>query len=162
MNEETAYLALGANLGDKTESLRAAVRMLNRPEMCSVVQVSSLYLTRPVGVEDQPDFLNAVMQVRTSLSPRDLLVFCMDVEKSLGKRRTIRWGPRVIDIDILVYGNANVKERDLTIPHPRMMERAFVLVPLAEIAPDYALADGSTVCEAAQRLGCEGVERIHR
>lgn len=155
----TAYLALGANLGDKLENMREAVRLLEADGRCTVVARSSIYVTKPVGVEDQPDFVNAVIEVKTSLTPVDLLKLCNDVEGRLGRERTIRWGPRVIDIDILLYEGAAVDEPNLTIPHPQMKERAFVLVPLAEIAPDLELPGGPTAREAAKRIGENGIER---
>lgn len=159
-----AYLGLGSNLGDRVGNLRAALRMLEADGDCEVAAVSSAYLTRPVGIQDQPDFVNAVAAVHTGLSPTQLLDRCLDVESKLGRRRTLRWGPRVIDIDILTYGvhvcSVVVREETLSIPHPRMMERAFVLVPLAEIAPDLILADGSTALQAAGRVDREGVRLI--
>lgn len=160
----TAYLGLGSNLGDRMGNLGAALKMLETGGDCEVAAVSSAYLTRPVGVEDQPDFVNAVAVVRTTLSPAQLLQRCLDVESRLGRRRTLRWGPRVIDIDILTYSvcseSVAVREDSLSIPHPRMMERAFVLVPLAEIAPDLLLVDGSTALQAAGRVDREGVRPI--
>ena len=159
MTMKTAYLALGANLGDKWENMREAVRLLEAEGRCTVVARSSIYVTKPVGLEDQPDFVNAVIEVKTSLSPADLLKLCNDVEGRLGRERTIRWGPRVIDIDILLYEGVTVDAPDLTIPHPHMMERAFVLVPLAEIAPDLELPGGVTAREAAARIGHNGIER---
>lgn len=155
--EHTVYLALGANIGDREENLRAAVRLL-RESGCDVTAVSSMYLTKPVGVTDQPDFLNAVIGVRTALGPLDVLRVCGRVEERLGRERTIRWGPRVIDIDILLYEGAAVDEEGLVVPHPRMLERAFVLIPLAEIAPDVEVAEGVTAREAAGRIDRSGVE----
>jgi len=154
--EHTVYLGLGANVGDTQDNLRAAVRLL-RQSGCSVTAVSSMYLTKPVGVTDQPDFLNAVIAVRTALGPLDVLRVCESVEETLGRERTIRWGPRVIDIDILLYEGVAVDEEGLVVPHPRMLERAFVLVPLAEIAPDVEVAEGLTAREAAGRIGQAGV-----
>ena len=154
--EHVVYLALGANVGDTLANMRAAVRLL-RESGCRVEVVSSMYLTKPVGVTDQPDFLNAVIGVRTALGPLDVLRVCESIEETLGRRRTIRWGPRVIDIDILLYEGVAVDEDDLVIPHPRMLERAFVLIPLAEIAPDVEVAEGVTAREAAERIGKAGV-----
>lgn len=139
-------------MGDKAGNIHTAVRMIGDHESCEVTASSSLYLTKPVGVEDQPNFLNAVIEVRTTLAPRELLDLCGQVEKKIGRERTIRWGPRVIDIDILLYEGIELDEPGLTIPHPRMMERAFVLVPLAEIAPDILLECGITAREAAERM----------
>jgi 2-amino-4-hydroxy-6-hydroxymethyldihydropteridine diphosphokinase len=154
---KTAYLALGANIGDREANLREAVRRL-RESGCKVTAVSSLYLTKPVGVLDQPDFINAVIGTETALAPHDLLRLCRSIEETLGRERTIRWGPRVIDIDILLYEGAVVDEPELVLPHPRMLERAFVLVPLAEIAPELELVEGLTARQAADRIDRSGVE----
>ena len=102
MRERTAYLGLGSNLGDREANMRQALRLLESDAKVTVVGASSLYETHPVGVEDQPDFLNAVVELRTSLDPWELLSLCLNIEKRLGRKRTIRWGPRVIDIDILL------------------------------------------------------------
>ncbi len=153
-----AYIALGSNLGDKIENLKSAVCMLEENSSCLVVKKSSLYITKPVGIEDQPEFLNAVVELETSLNPNDLLELCLNIEKRLGRKRTIRWGPRVIDLDILLYDNLTVCEENLKIPHPEMMKRAFVLVPLAEIAPDVILPGGIKALDASSRLEKKGVE----
>jgi len=157
---KTAYLGLGSNLGDKEANLKLAVKLLGDNPRCSIVRASSLYATRPVGVEDQPEFLNAVIELRTSLAPRELLEACVEVERKIGRTRTIRWGPRVIDVDILLYEDASVNAEDLVIPHPRLIERAFALVPLAEIAPNVEVGRGLTAAQAAERLGIEGVKQV--
>lgn len=156
----SAYLGLGSNLGDRTANLRTAILTLNESRDCRVTTVSSLYLTAPVGYPDQPDFVNAVVMVRTTLPPRLLLEYCLQIEETMGRQRTIRWGPRVIDIDILLYDRLSVAEDELVIPHPRMLERAFVLVPLAQIAPEEVVAPGLSAREAAESVGAEGVERL--
>jgi len=156
----TAYLSLGSNLGERRENLRAAIRMLEDRASCIITVVSSLYETKPVGLVEQPDFLNAVIAVKTTLSPADLLERCMKTEETLGRQRTIRWGPRVIDIDILLYEDVSMETENLIIPHPRMAERAFVLIPLAEIAPDVQIGDGMTAFEAAGRISSDGVVRV--
>lgn len=123
----------------------------------SVVRVSSLYETAAVGVTDQPDFLNAVAEVETSLTAVDLLGALLNLENLLGRKRTIRWGPRVIDLDLLLYGDAQIALPELTVPHPRLRERAFVLVPLAEIAPDLALpGEQRTVTDLVNNFRGEG------
>ena len=160
MDEKTAYISLGANIGDTRSNMRAAVAVLDRDRDCGVTAVSSLYSTAPVGFDDQPDFLNAVVVLRTALSPAELLALCNKLERQIGRKRTIRWGPRVIDIDILLYNDMVVHEGDLVLPHPRMMERAFVLVPLAEIAPETALTGGVSARDAARRIDSDGVELI--
>ncbi|HEX6230606.1 MAG TPA: 2-amino-4-hydroxy-6-hydroxymethyldihydropteridine diphosphokinase [Actinomycetota bacterium] len=138
---ETAYLGLGSNLGDRLRNLRLAVRLLHRRPGVTVVRSSRVYETEPVG-PPQPAYLNAVVEVRTELDPRGLLDACHVVEDELGRVRTERWGPRTIDIDVLTFGDREVDEDDLTLPHPRMHERGFVLVPLGELDPDPMLPGG--------------------
>ena len=156
----TAYLGLGANLGDRQANLRAATALLESVGRCRVIARSSIYETRPVGITDQPDFLNAVVAVETSLCPEALLELCLSVEKRLGRQRTIRWGPRVIDIDILLYDGIQVRTDNLIVPHPELAKRAFVLVPLAEIAPEAEVALGLSARDAAAEIDCEGVSRV--
>lgn len=133
-----AYLSLGSNMGDRLELLKKAVHMLNEHEAIQVEVVSSVYETEPVGLTDQPAFLNIVVEITTSLTPVGLLRECQQIEENLDRVRVIRWGPRTIDLDILLYNHENIETETLTVPHPRMHERAFVLVPLAEIAPGIA------------------------
>jgi 2-amino-4-hydroxy-6-hydroxymethyldihydropteridine diphosphokinase len=130
------YLGLGSNLGDRRDNLLAALRLLDGMEDVSVLEVSAVYETEPWGVPDQPDFLNLVTLVSTSRSPRGILAACKEVEGKLGRVRTERWGPRVIDVDILLYDDLRIEEEDLIIPHPRMLERDFVMVPLMELRPE--------------------------
>ena len=134
MSEVTAYLGLGSNLGDREENLRQALSLLG--ESVEIIALSSVYQTEPWGYTAQPSFLNLVCGFRTSLGPPELLALVQEVERRLGRVRTIRYGPRTIDVDILLYGDRIVDTPDLQIPHPRIPERAFVLAPLAEIAPD--------------------------
>lgn len=129
----TVYLGLGSNLGDQEANLREGLRRL-APEVV-VEAFSSLYETEPVGYKDQPWFLNAVVRACTSLGPHHLLARCQEVERELGRRSSFRNAPRPIDIDILFYDELVLDTPDLVIPHPRLHERAFVLIPLAEIAP---------------------------
>lgn len=130
----TAYIGLGSNVGDKQANVRRAIELLR--ESVRVTGVSSLYTTEPVGYREQEDFINAVVGIETDRSPEDLLAVCRSIESRMGREREVRWGPRTIDLDILLYGDAIVDRPDLTIPHPRMLSRKFVLVPLVEIAPD--------------------------
>jgi 2-amino-4-hydroxy-6-hydroxymethyldihydropteridine diphosphokinase len=130
----TIYLGLGSNLGDREANLRRALDLLG--ERVQVKRTSSIYETEPVGFKDQPQFLNLVCCGTTELSPRDLLAFVKSIEAVMGRLPTVRFGPRLIDIDILFYDDLVLDEADLVIPHPRLHERAFVLVPLSEIAPD--------------------------
>lgn len=129
-----AYLGLGTNLGDRLVNLRAALAAL--PQTVRVGRVSQVYETEPWGYLDQPKFLNLVAAVETNLAPLDLLAVVKEIEQRLGRKQTFRYGPRQIDIDILLYGDRVISEPGLEIPHPRLVERAFVLVPLAELAPD--------------------------
>ena len=129
-----AFVGLGTNLGDKKENLQTALQLLETPET-QVVSVSSFYVTEPVGYADQDDFLNAVAELRTLRSPRELLALAQSIEQELHRVRTIKNGPRTIDVDILLYDDLVTDDPLLTLPHPRMAERLFVLVPLAEIAP---------------------------
>lgn len=136
LNGIKAYIALGSNLGDREHNLRAAIEMLRQAEGVRVSSVSSFYETEPVGYTDQPAFVNAAAEVMTTLSPTELLKLCQDIENRLGRVRTVRWGPRTADLDILLYGDIVVDTPELKIPHPLMHERRFVLEPLAEVAPD--------------------------
>ncbi|MCX8053162.1 MAG: 2-amino-4-hydroxy-6-hydroxymethyldihydropteridine diphosphokinase [Armatimonadetes bacterium] len=154
-----AYLGLGANLGDRLANLREAIRRLEDAG-CRVIARSSVYETEPVGITDQPDFLNAVIKVETSLTARDLLNLCKSIENEMGRVRTNKWSPRVIDIDILLYDDSSVCEDDLVIPHAEMLKRAFVLIPLAEIAPGVMIAPGLNAREASVRVDREGVRRF--
>jgi 2-amino-4-hydroxy-6-hydroxymethyldihydropteridine diphosphokinase len=133
-SDALVYLALGSNLGDRQANLAAAVERL-RPQV-TVEQISSLYETEPAYVLDQPRYLNAALRGRTALAPLALLSFLKQIERELGRTAGSRFGPRIVDLDILLYDNFVIDADDLIIPHPRMAERPFVLVPLAEIAPD--------------------------
>ncbi|MCM3791120.1 2-amino-4-hydroxy-6-hydroxymethyldihydropteridine diphosphokinase [Domibacillus indicus] len=128
-----AYLSLGTNMGNREEQLREAVRQLEEQKSLQLMAVSSIYETDPVGFTDQPSFFNIVVKLKTSMTPDELLAACQEIENKLGRERIVRWGPRTIDLDILLYNHDNIKSDSLIIPHPRMTERAFVLIPLAEI-----------------------------
>jgi 2-amino-4-hydroxy-6-hydroxymethyldihydropteridine diphosphokinase len=140
-----AFLGLGSNLDDRLENLRRAVVLLNRSEGVRVLRSSRVYETAPVGGRPQPDYLNAVIEVEATLGPHDLLRAGQSVEQTMGRVRAERWGPRVIDVDVLTYGDQRVDEPDLVVPHPRMHERAFVLIPLLELTADPMLPDGKRV-----------------
>ncbi len=157
-----AYLGLGANVGDREANLREAVRLLDQTRGVEVLRRSSVYETAPVGVTDQPPFLNQVIEVRTTLTPRGLLARALEVEAALGRVRRERWGPRPIDIDLLFYGDETLDLPGLTVPHPRMGERTFVLVPLAELAPERLLPGGERVAERAVRLWWEDAAAVVR
>ncbi|MER9021093.1 2-amino-4-hydroxy-6-hydroxymethyldihydropteridine diphosphokinase [Mesorhizobium sp. M0815] len=158
-NNNTVYLSLGGNLGDPTKSMAVALGILDADESTRVVAVSSLYRTPPWGKLDQPDFLNAAAEISTALAPRALLDLCLDAERKLKRVREERWGPRLIDIDILVFGDRIIHETGLEVPHPRMLERAFVLAPLAEIAPKLVV-DGKSVSERLAAVDTSGIERL--
>lgn len=128
------YIGIGSNVGDKTANCLQAVELL--AEAGRIIAVSSLYYTEPVGLKAQDDFINAVVELETDLLPAELLAVCHAVEERLERRRTVRWGPRTIDLDILLYGDLVMDQPDLVIPHPLMAARKFVLAPLAELAPD--------------------------
>lgn len=133
MNE--SYLSLGSNIGDRLEMLKQAVRLLVKHPRVDVLKISSLYETDPVGFTEQDTFLNMVVHLQTGLSVLELLEVCQSIEGELNRKREIRWGPRTIDLDILLFNHDNIKTERLIIPHPRMHERAFVLVPLLELDP---------------------------
>ena len=130
-----ATIALGSNLGNRLGNLIKALTFLARDPRVTLQKISSLYRTAPVGAEAQPDFLNAVVQIRTSMTPRELLSCLQSIEKRLGRVRKGRNAPRTVDLDILEHGKAKMRQPDLTVPHPRMLRRKFVLAPLAEIRP---------------------------
>lgn len=157
-----AYIGLGTNLGRRRNNLEEALIRLDRYKGTEVVRVSRIYETAPVGLLEQPDFLNMCAEVKTSLSPGELLEAMLQVERELHRVRTIRWGPRTIDLDLLLLDDEVLAEPRLTVPHPRMTERAFVLIPLAEIAPDVIIPPtGRTVVQWVEALdNMEGV-RLH-
>jgi 2-amino-4-hydroxy-6-hydroxymethyldihydropteridine diphosphokinase len=156
-----AFLGLGGNVGDSRATLDRAVAMLNDGRDIKVLARSSDYQTPPWGVESQAPFVNLCLAVETTLAPRQLLSRIHEVEQSLGRDRAseTRWGPRTCDIDILSYDNTALNEPDLTLPHPRMFERGFVLMPLAEIAPD-AVIGGRLVMDALQAADITGIVRL--
>ncbi|MEP9378782.1 2-amino-4-hydroxy-6-hydroxymethyldihydropteridine diphosphokinase [Aquabacter sp. CN5-332] len=159
MNER-AYLCLGANLGEPRETLHRAAGLLEQAGL-TISRRSAFYRTPPWGPVPQPDYVNQVLEVFSPLRPRDLLVLALKVERLLGRDRAReeRYGPRCIDIDILLFGEESVSEADLVLPHPRLLERAFALVPLTEIAPDIVVA-GVKAVAALERLDRSGIERL--
>jgi len=156
-----ALLALGGNVGDARATLERAVAMLCEGNLVRLRARSSDYLTEPWGLEQQPDFVNLCIAVDTALSPAALIERVQEVERTLGRDRAqeVRWGPRRIDIDLLAYDDVTLDEPDLILPHPRLFERAFVLVPLAEIAPDRRIA-GMRIADALARLDTAGIEQL--
>ena len=158
-SDAAAYLGLGGNLGDPRRAMAAALRMIDADERCRVTAVSSIYRTPPWGDVVQPDFLNCVAELRTSLPPKRLLDLCLGTENALKRVRMQPGGPRVIDVDLLTYAGQRLKEPGLEIPHPRMTLRAFVLLPLREIAPDLTL-DGRSLDDLLEHVDREGVSIV--
>ena len=157
---KTAFLALGSNVGDREANLRTAVTLLQDDEI-RVRRGSSLYETAPQELLDQPSFLNAVLEVETSLFPMQLLARVREIERKMGRRRVTPKGPRNIDIDILFYGRNVIATAELEVPHPRIAQRRFVLEPLAEIAPDFRHhLTGKTAREMLAKLEPQGVRRL--
>ena len=134
MAETTVYLSLGSNLGDREKNLRTAIAALADAKV-RVTRISSCYETEPVDLREQPWFLNCAVQAETDVSPMDLLQALRGIESHMGSKKLVRKGPRLIDVDILLYGNETIDREELQVPHPRMVLRKFVLAPLAEIAP---------------------------
>ncbi|MFI5011736.1 MAG: 2-amino-4-hydroxy-6-hydroxymethyldihydropteridine diphosphokinase [Hyphomicrobiales bacterium] len=152
-------LGLGGNIGEVRAAIAGALASLAAAPGVEVLKASSLYRTAPWGPIPQPPFLNLAVLVRTTLSPHRLLDLCLSIELEAGRVRAERFGPRTLDIDILTFGDLVLSDERLTLPHPRLMERAFALAPLAEIAPDL-LIGGVRVAEAARRLGQAGIEKL--
>ena len=134
-----AYISLGSNIDDRLGYLHDAVHLLQQDQKIDVNAVSSVYETDPVGYTEQENFLNIVIQVNTSYQAEELLKKCLGIEQTLGRKREIRWGPRTVDLDILLYNQDNIETEHLSVPHPRMHERAFVIIPLVEIEPNIQL-----------------------
>ena len=153
---QAIYLGLGTNLGDRAANLQAAVIGLAKELV--ITAVSPLYQTAPWGVTDQPDFINMCLAAETALSPIELLNFIKDLEVEIGRLPSKRWGPRLIDIDLLFYANQILETENLKIPHPELAERAFVLCPLADIAPNFVHPVlRQTIAALAAKVGDEGI-----
>ncbi|QUG39930.1 2-amino-4-hydroxy-6-hydroxymethyldihydropteridine diphosphokinase [Psychrobacillus sp. INOP01] len=152
-----AFISLGSNIGNRLEYLQQAVRLLQQIEQVKVVNMSSVYETDPVGYEDQAAFLNMVVEIETILTPHELLKKCNEIEAELGRKRDIRWGPRTVDLDILLYNEENMKTQDLIIPHPRMMERGFVLIPLVELQASLVDPESKQLLADVAHVQKEGV-----
>jgi 2-amino-4-hydroxy-6-hydroxymethyldihydropteridine diphosphokinase len=155
-----AWLGLGSNLGDREGNLRRALESLAAAGDVEVARVSSVYETAPVGMTEQPDFLNLVAGVRTALGPHALLRRCLAVEDALGRVREERWGPRLIDVDVLLYEDEVSDTEELVLPHPEMLNRAFVLMPLLELEPGLRMPDGSLISDALDALGEEDLAGV--
>jgi 2-amino-4-hydroxy-6-hydroxymethyldihydropteridine diphosphokinase len=157
-----AFVGLGANLGDAAATVREALRELDALPDTRLLRASRLYRTRAWGLEAQPDFINAVAMLDTRLPARDLLDQLLAIERAHGRDRNAatRWGPRTLDLDLLLHGEATIDEPALRVPHPHLHERAFVLLPLAEIGPDAMVPGIGRVRELAAAMAGEGVEAI--
>lgn len=149
-----AYIALGANLGDPVATVHAAIEALRDLPHSQLIAASSLYRTAPVGLRNQPDFINAVVSVETQLGARELLDELFAIEARFGRRRSMPNAPRTLDLDLLLHGDTVSTDPQLTLPHPRMHQRAFVLAPLAEIAPGLELPNNGAITDLLRR--CEG------
>jgi 2-amino-4-hydroxy-6-hydroxymethyldihydropteridine diphosphokinase len=159
--ETESFIALGGNVGDVRTTFDRAIALLCDEVAVRLIARSSDYRTPPWGVIEQPAFVNAVIGVATTLPPHGLLARAQECERALGRNRTLerRWGPRAIDLDLLSYDDIILIDRDLILPHPHLFERAFVLVPLAEIAPEREIA-GVRVREALDRVDKGGIEKL--
>ena len=155
-----AFVGLGANLDNPLRQVTQALAELDAIEHTRVLGASSLYRTAPVGYADQPDFINAVARLRTGLSPRELLDALHAIENRHARRRSVRNAPRTLDLDLLLYGMLVVREAGLIVPHPRMHERAFVLLPLAELAPEVCVPGLATAAHLAGQVDRSGVEKL--
>ncbi|EDX73521.1 2-amino-4-hydroxy-6-hydroxymethyldihydropteridine pyrophosphokinase [Coleofasciculus chthonoplastes PCC 7420] len=160
LHSQPSAIALGSNLGDSRAILEAAIVMLAKTPGITVTSQSSWYRTAPVG-PPQPDYLNGCVILEVQLTPHDLLQTLLSIEKQFGRERGESWGPRTLDLDILLFDNLIINTPTLKIPHPRMSERAFVLVPLAEIAPDWIEpTSGCAIAQLVQRVDCSGVHPV--
>lgn len=157
MTEPHVFLSLGGNLGDASATIAEALNRLNA-RGARVVRRSSDYVTPPWGKLDQPDFVNVCAEISTRLTSLDLLRLCLEIERSLGRERHEKWGPRTIDIDLLCRGDEKLHLPELSLPHPRLFERAFVLIPLLEIAPDLVI-DGRPIADVARLVPSQGITK---
>lgn len=160
MNSVRAFIGLGSNLADPVAQLQRAVTGLANTARVTVCRVSSLYRTAPWGETGQPDFINAVVEIETDLEAEALLAELIRLERQAGRTRERRWGPRTLDLDLLLHGETQNTQAHLQLPHPRMHERAFVLAPLAELAPDLVLGDHGPISDLLAHLGLDGVQRL--
>jgi 2-amino-4-hydroxy-6-hydroxymethyldihydropteridine diphosphokinase len=154
----TAYIAIGSNQGNPVEQVKQAIKSLKQLPDSELLSVSSLYSSTPMGPQNQPDYINAVASIKTDLTPLELLGQIQAIELRQGRvRKEERWGPRTLDLDIILFGNQVIQSERLTIPHYGMKEREFVLYPLAEIAPDLVLPDGSHLSQLLLTIDRNGL-----
>jgi 2-amino-4-hydroxy-6-hydroxymethyldihydropteridine diphosphokinase len=156
-----ALLSLGSNIGDRKARITEAIRQLAAIDGVSIVAISPLYQTRPVGPVAQDDFINGALRIKTVLSAEALMEHCLEIEASMGRDRSsgLRWGPRIIDIDLILYDSLTLDTEHLILPHPRFRERAFVVVPMADIAPDWQIGS-ETLHDLATRIDRQGIEPL--
>lgn len=158
---KTAFIGLGSNLGDSISQLVSAICAMRELPDTQIVKTSSFYQSAPMGPPDQPVYINAVAKITTRLSPHDLLTSLQKIENSHGRERIgERWGPRTLDLDILLFGDETIKTDDLVIPHYGMAEREFVLVPLFEITPNMIMPDGLPLSVWVSRCSLDGLKRL--
>ncbi len=161
MPKEHVYIGVGSNLGNSTNTVKNAFNAIGNIEDTRVLKASSLYCSKPMGPQDQPDYINAVCLIETSLKPHGLLKQLQRIELEEGReRKGERWGPRTLDLDILLYGNETIDTADLTIPHSGMAAREFVMVPLFEIAPDLVMQDGKPIAQWVANCSLDGLRRL--
>lgn len=158
----TAFIALGSNLGDPPAQIRSALRALGALPATRLVRYSSLYRNPPVGFREQPDFVNAVAMVETALAPHALLEELLAIERAHGRVREFRDSPRTLDLDLVLYGDLTLREPGLVIPHPRMLERAFVLLPLAEIAPEALVPGAGRIADLLGRVDASAMVKLEQ
>lgn len=156
------YIGLGSNLNQPLEQLNKAVQTLSQLSELNNLVVSTFYQSKPVGPQDQPDFVNAVASFLTNLSPLDVLNTLQNIEQDHNRVRERHWGPRTLDLDLLLYDNEQINLPRLTVPHPLMLERGFVIKPLADLAPDLQLSNGATVSQHLDKLDTSDLVPIHR
>lgn len=158
----TAYLGLGSNLGKSLDTLHSAIEHLNKHPAIQVIKRSRFYTSKPVGPQDQPDYTNAALELETSLPAHDLLAVMLQVEREHGRDRdnAVRWGARTLDLDLLLYDQAIIQTESLTVPHPYLHERAFVVYPLMDIAPDLILPNGYSLQTYYDQLSGEDLITI--
>jgi len=154
------YIALGSNLDSPSRQIEAALQAIDELQQVSLIQCSSLYESTPMGPQDQPNYINAVVEIKTSLAPEVLLDQLQTIESAHGRQRSVKWGARTLDLDILLYGDRHIDTDRLCIPHPGMRERNFVIHPLYEIAPELQLPDGTALKILFDQSSASGIKQL--
>lgn len=158
--EPFVYVGLGSNLGDPLQQVQQAIHSLRTAPAITDLFISPFYQSKAIGPGEQPDYINAVVRFRTGLQPSPLLKMLQAIETAQQRVRVERWGPRTIDLDILLYGEQVLNSPSLTVPHPRMMERSFVLVPLSDLSPDLTFPSGTSLSETLHQVDCSDLLQI--